>query len=129
MNSGTILHHSTNSNMLVAFIIVILLSLGCGGYLGFRLGAYHIRKENQTLHSQLQLQERFSRTWAAEATDKYTLSQQVASHQTTNLANTMQMVIQVLNNYQQQNGTTNQLQNEKVSELIAKAKAIGSLHE
>jgi hypothetical protein len=110
--------------------IIVILILGLTFYGGFRLGSRHIRKENDTLRNQLILQEKFSRTWAAEATDKYNLSSQVATQQTQNLGATMHMVIQLLNNYQIQNaGTLNQQQNSTVSELITKAKSIGTLHE
>lgn len=116
--------------MVTAFIIVILISLGLGFYGGYRYGSFHIARENETLRNQLMLQERFSRTWAAEATDKYTLSQQIASQQTNNLGSLMNMVAQTVTQYQNQNaGNLNQQQNEKVSELISKAKSIGTLHD
>lgn len=111
-------------------VILIIICLGLGFYGGFKYGAYHIAKENDTLKNQLMLQERFSRTWAAEATDKYTLSQQIASQHTNNLGTTMHTVIQLLSTYQFQQGANgNQQSNDKVSELIAKAKSIGTLHD
>ena len=111
-------------------IVIIIICVGLGFYGGFKYGAYHIARENDTLRNQLMLQERFSRTWAAEATDKYTLSQQIASQQTQNLGSLMNMVVQTLSIYQHQNaGTLNQQENEKVSELISKAKSIGTLHD
>lgn len=114
----------------IVIIIGILVVIGITFYGGYRLGQFFIEKENDTLRTQLMFQERFSRTWAAEATDKYTLSYQVAAQQKTNLTETMQTVIQLLSAYQLQNtGNTPQLQHEKVSELIARAKAIGTLHE
>jgi hypothetical protein len=114
----------------MGYLIVIILSVSLGGYAGFRLGGLHTARENDSLRTQLMLQEKFSRTWASEATEKYTLSNQIATQQTANLGSTMNMVIQLLSSYQFQNvGSINQTQNEKVSELIAKAKSISGLHE
>ncbi len=111
-------------------IILIILCLGLGFYGGYRYGSFHIARENDTLRTQLMLQEKFSRTWAAEATDKYTLSERIAAQQTTNLGTTINTVIQLLQAYQYHNaGNTNQHENEKVSELITKAKSIGTLHD
>lgn len=110
--------------------LLIIIILGLVFYGGFRLGGLHRNRENMTLRNQLMLQEQFSKTWAAEATDKYSLSQQVAAQQVQNMGSLMNTVTQMLYNYQQQNaGSLNQQQNEKVSELIAKAKAIGKLHD
>ena len=114
----------------MGIIILIIVCMGLGFYGGYRYGSFHTARENQTLRSQLILQERFSRTWAAEATDKYTLSQQVATQQTQNLGSLMHMVVQTLSIYQYQNAANlNQHENEKVSELITKAKSIGTLHD
>jgi hypothetical protein len=116
--------------MAIAFIIVILLSLGLGIYGGYRYGSFHIAKENETLRNQLILQERFSRTWAEEATEKYNLSHQIAREHTTNLGAHINMAIELLNRYQIQNtGNLNQQQNEKISDIINKAKSIATLHE
>ena len=116
--------------MAIIIIIIALILLGLGFYAGFRYGGLHTSKENDTLRNQLMLQERFSRTWAAEATEKYTLSNQVATQQTNNLGSTMHMVIQLLSSYQLQNvGGLNRQENEKVSDIINKAKSIASLHE
>ena len=75
--------------MVVGIIIVILLSFGLGVYAGFRYGSLHTAKENSTLRNQLIMQERYSQTWFANATDKYALSQQIANGQTTSLTTTM----------------------------------------
>lgn len=111
-------------------LILIIICLGLGFYGGFRYGAHHTARENETLRTQLALQERFSRTWAAEATDKYTLSQKVAWQQTQNIGSLMGTVAQTLSLYQNQNaGKIDRKENEKVSEIISKAKSLASLHE
>ena len=110
--------------------LIVIIILGLVFYGGFRYGSHHTRRVNETLHTQLLLQEKFSKTWAAEATDKYNLSNQVNAQNTNNVGTTIQMVLQLLNNLQSQNtGTLNEQQNEKVSDLIARAKSIGKLHD
>jgi len=111
-------------------VVIIIILLGLSFYGGYRFGSFHTAKENDTLRNQLMLQERFSRIWAAEATDKYTLSEQVAAQHVNNLGTTIHTVIQLLSAYQFQNaGNINSQENEKVSELIAKAKSIGTLRD
>lgn len=102
-------------------VILIILCIGLGFYGGYRYGSFHIAKENDTLKNQLMLQERFSRTWAAEATEKYTLSQQVATQQVTNLSGTIQ-TLYLLNNLQQnQAQTLDKIEQEKIQRLIEQA--------
>lgn len=109
----------------MAAIAIIILSLVFYG--GFRLGGYHMGKENNTLRNQLLLQEKFSTGWAAEATNKYTLSQNVAQQQTNNLQTNMNTVIQLLNTIQkEQIQTLNNEEQEKINQLIYQAKSITS---
>jgi hypothetical protein len=111
-------------------IIFIMICLGLVFYGGYRYGSFHTLKENDTLRNQLQLQERFSRQWASEATDKYELSSKVAQQQTQGLGMTMHAVIQLLSTYQFQNaGSMNTQENEKVADIINKAKALAKLPE
>lgn len=110
--------------MVIVFIIVILISLSAGGYFGYRIGTHYVSQENDTLRNQLMLQERFSRTWAAEATDKYTLSNHVATQQVTNVRDTMQMVVHLLGRVEQQeaNAIDNE-QREKIDRIIQQARS------
>jgi uncharacterized protein HemX len=113
--------------MALLIILLILILLGLGFYAGFRFGSLHIAKENDTLRNQLSLQEHFSRNWAAEATDKYQLSTQLAREQTTNLATTMHTVIQLLHTVErEQSHTLNKEEQQKISTIINQAKQIAS---
>lgn len=73
------------------------------------------------------LQERFSRTWAAEATDKYTLSNQVATQQVNNVRDTMQMIVLLLGRVEQQQAhAMDNEEREKMDRIIEQAKSFTS---
>lgn len=114
----------------MAIFILILVCLSIGGFTGFKIGTHFIRQENITVLKQNALLQQFSNEWANAARNSTELTSNIAERQTSNLATTMQSVIQLLHAYQlQQTGNSNTTQNEKVSELIAKAKSIGKLHD
>lgn len=107
----------------MAFIILILFPLCFYG--GFRLGSHHTRRENDTLRNQLILQEKFSRNWAAEATDKYTLVQHVGQQHYSNVSSTIQMVVHLLQTIQLEQGhNLSSQENEKINQLINQAKQV-----
>lgn len=115
---------------MVLIIILIAVCIGLVFYGGYRYGSYLSGQENITLRTQLMLQEKFSQSWANAAQHTTQFTADIADIQTSNLATTMQSVIQLLHAYQlQQAGNSNTPQNEKVSELIAKAKSIGKLRD
>jgi len=111
--------------------ILIIVCLAVGGFLGFKIGTHFIQQENIVLHKQINLLDTYSKTWASEASQSYQLSNQIAAQQTNNLATNMHNVIQLLHSIQQQQaGTLNHQENEKVTQLINQAKNLSaSLHE
>jgi hypothetical protein len=116
--------------MAIVIIVIALILLALGGYCGFRIGSHHIRQENLVLKTNISHLEKFCQVWAAEAAGSYNLSNQVSQMQTNNLTATMLMVIQLLNSYRSQNANgINTNENEKISDIINKAKSIASLHE
>lgn len=115
--------------MVLLIILLIIILLGTGGYIGYRLGTYYVNKENVTLRNQLMLQERFSRTWAAEATDKYTLTQQIAEQQIHSVRDNMQLIIALLGRVEQQEAhNMGKEEKEKINRLISEAKQIHERH-
>lgn len=94
-----------------------------GLVIGYWIGGYFMRKENNALHKQLQLLKEFSAHWAKEATAKNELNKQVASQQTQNTAVAIQTFIQLLQSFQQrQANTNNQEESDKLEKLINQVK-------
>jgi len=112
-------------------IIIGLIILGIGILIGYRIGVYFIRQENQVISMQNTLLQQYSNQWASAARNTQQLTADIAQQQTTNVTATMQVVIQLLQGIQvgQQPGQLDQRENDTIGELLAKAKSIGSLHE
>jgi hypothetical protein len=107
-------------------ILLILVTLSLGGYIGYRIGIYYVGQQNNTLLNQLQLQERFSLEWAQAASGSNQLYQNVAQQQTANLSTTMGTIIQLLHTvqHQPQSSSISPTDQQRIQNIISQAQTL-----
>ncbi len=111
--------------MVLFIVFLILICLAAGGFIGFKIGSHFIRQENITVLKQNVLLQEFSNEWANAARNTTQLTGDIADRQTSNLATTMQTVIQLLDRVkEQQSHMLNGQEQEKVTQLINQAKQV-----
>lgn len=114
--------------------ILIIVALALGLFLGYKAGAYHTNKVNNTLRSQIEILENqvsllqgYSNYWGKETAGSFTLLNTISQHHTSSSASTINTVIQLLSSMQREQGTSMTSESQqKIQELINQAKAITS---
>lgn len=111
-------------------MIIIIISLLLGGYVGYRFGAYFTRRENETLKSQLTHLERFSSGWANAASASFSLTNRAAESQVVNTRYAMETVVQMLSAFQTRHAATlDRSESEEVQKIISQASSFASIDE
>jgi predicted negative regulator of RcsB-dependent stress response len=109
--------------MWTILIIIILILLGAGIYIGYRISQSLTDHENEVLKKEIHLLNNFSEHWAREATDKYELTNKIARQQQENLTSAMQNFTQLMQSLKQTEiENTNQEERRKIETAIKQIK-------
>lgn len=111
--------------MIVLLVIAILIALALSAYAGYKVGSYYSMQLVRTISEQNERLTAFSNAWASAASSTTKISGDVAQLHTQNVNASLQTILVLLGNVQQQQmNKIDSKENEKINDIINRVKNI-----